>query len=898
MNYYEKYLKYKNKYLSLKGGDILNDEFIQNIEQIINYVLNINYNADLSSTLNIKRLLIFNILLYSGFLYRKKLIKEYIPLHAKKYLDKLKIGGLWSFEEKIQSILKKIKLPETNFDFLKNYSMKYYDNYPEIFNFNNDIELAKYSYGNPLNINDLFCLIIMIINNKFDNIYICLLKNIKNINIETEKNYKEFEINTKINEYSLQKLRDFNTNHYINLDNNYIFYDENINLDVLNKIDFQPTNNKNKIILFNIPQARDYFELITLLKTRLNHNITLEYNENDINDFNIFITSINGGNKERINHLLRNPNIFEIINLFCIPNVHVLDSIYNKNYINIERNADHNITYLCQRFPIIEGPTETNVRDRKNRTRITITSLSKISTLYTTYPFNSMKLVARVIQENPTNQHIPQNILWTSLNPLATVDQSGLVTAIQHGNATIRVIQRQPIGNVYIDISIEIVLQPAPIVEQKVGIINRPNYNELLFLSSYYDPINVPDDKEILRNRCNKGDANSAHLCYFLPVLTDHPGFLIKLNSNILIKCLSLNIVEYQSIAHGTPSMPIDVTQTNYFNRIKNILYLLVKCLKKENIEFCMLQELFKEANNETNLTNICEMNIFIKNYLNLYDYDFILGYPFYNSIIYKKNYRIEKIIKKKEFTSVLIKNSCSYLGICSLKLCCINESRPLRKYTNTLYCLCIAANIFNNYSNCNEIIMMGDFNMKSNELSIFNNYTRSILNGNNGIDHALIINRCELINLIINMDFIPYFGSIINTVRTWYTNDYTRANPHIVDNLQIILGFSTKFHNYNQINNLLTTRNSGDRYYFLIAIFYLYHNYKLEFYNVHSRMPPDIGIERNPKNCKRIMDLTSFCNFDIEDEETIALLTNFKTRKNEDNGYIYELIKFLEPSH
>lgn len=190
MNFYEKYLKYKNKYLSLKGGDRFSDEFIENIKIIIDYVCklpNIRFNSI------IKEMLIFNIFLYSGFIYRKKLI-EVFNKNRDDIPPKFKIlqDGLWSSEEKIKLIFNNYGFSETNYDLLKDYSIKYYDNYPEIFNFNNDIDLAKYSSGNPLNINDLFCLIIMIINNNFDNIYICLLKKVTDLLIE-KKNIKNLK---------------------------------------------------------------------------------------------------------------------------------------------------------------------------------------------------------------------------------------------------------------------------------------------------------------------------------------------------------------------------------------------------------------------------------------------------------------------------------------------------------------------------------------------------------------------------------------------------------------------------------------------------------------------------------------------------------------------------------
>jgi hypothetical protein len=73
---------------------------------------------------------------------------------------------------------------------------------------------------------------------------------------------------------------------------------------------------------------------------------------------------------------------------------------FNNKYINIQKNRVNNITYLCKKFPVIPK-AKNNIQKQQHHTNMNITtSTTNISTLYTSYPFNSMTLTAKISYDN------------------------------------------------------------------------------------------------------------------------------------------------------------------------------------------------------------------------------------------------------------------------------------------------------------------------------------------------------------------------------------------------------------------------------------------------------------------------------------------------------------------
>jgi hypothetical protein len=783
MNFYKKYLKYKNKYLILKGGDFqLRPSFIEKIENIIKYIKNICYKRSVDrgnfDTKIVINRLIFNILLYGGFIFRKETIIDGDIGQSRLLIDNN--GIFFNNEQKIIDILNENYIFNSSnpndiscevkiiIDLLKKYSNYYYDNYPEIFNYNNNVIPSK--TVNDYNLNDLFCLLFMIIkDNTNSDTYFCLLKQIKYITIFNQ-NYMKLDLNIVYSYFNYNfKKNLINSNP---MDNLQIFNsNNNINVADLININFNKSTTNNKYFLFNIPNLMDTSEENILNESDYprifdNRTLFLVYNEDDVNDFNLFINF--DSKNVKINNLIKNiPDIFYIVKC-AMPYNELIDYYYHQVYIDPYGNID-NITY-----------------DARN----------------------------------------------------------------------------------YAD--------PA-VIKTRDGIKENIRYDEIDLLSSYWDSKENPE--------CKKDTFSRTAACIYSPLLTDHSGFLVKFrNGQNIIKFLSLNIAEYQETKRGSAAMPVDEHPLGYFSRIKSILYLLIKILKKEDIECCFLQELFKVSDSNHNLTLDKKNTIFsfIRGYLNLYDYD-IQEVLHYNNIIYKKNYQdlTNNIISREKFTSILIGDT----SMCSLKF---SSSEARSSSLIKFYLICIFATIFNTYDICNEIIIMGDFNfrIRSGNL-LFIEEDRKVCGP--AIDHALVIGRDRMLAYINSLNFEIIFDSIVRFIRTNLSRINNAANPKrrggiLSPNLQInLLNFTgLNFSEFNQIYSLITQRHGlllenqvKNKYNFLVAIFYLYY----EFLSAGN------NIVWNE------FDLTNFHDF-TNAQNLECLFSGADDGSN--HGYIWHLLQFI----
>jgi len=785
----EKYLKYKNKYLILKGGEFqLRPTFIDKIDSIIKHIKNIVYTRSINKgnfdSKNIINRLIFNILLYGGFIFRKETIIDGNTPTSRSLIDSN--GIFFNNEPRITYILKENYIFNSSnpteiscevkkiIDLLKKYSNYYYDNNPEIFNYNNN-NIPSKSVGD-YNLNDLFCLLFMIIkDNSNSDRYFGILKQINHITILNE-NYIKFDFNIRYKIF----LYHFNDNYLINkypMNNASIFNTTpTINVHNLKNINFNKSTTYNKYFLFNIPNLIDasdeiFFENAEDPRLKDNKTLYLEYNQDDVNDFNLFINFC--GNIVKINNLIKNmPDIFYIVKC-CIPNSQIIDYNYNQVYVN------------------------------------------------------------------------PNNVVNRSI------------------------IKYQAIN--FDDRSIK----------ERDGINKNIHYDEINLLSSYWDHPPGP------KRECSKDTPSATLQCIYTPSLTDHAGFLVKLRNRFnVIKFLSLNISEYQE-KKRIASMITDYNAYVYFNRIKDVLYLLIKILKKEDIEFCFVQELFKAHYNlEINLTYEKRDIIFtfIKNYLNLYDYDIKdVPYTNYNNIIYKKKYDVpsNNIISKEKFTSILIGNT----SMCSVKF---TSTEVDRSPSIIFYIICISATIFNTYDNCDEIIIIGDFNFKfiGTQLRMLDNI--DIIYGPS-VDHAIVIRRRLMKTYINSLRFDRIFSPIIT---------YSRENLHIINNAAKLQAgtlseelrhnlFTYTRVNFQQLDDITRlingqqgqslNRQLKNKYNYIIAIFYL-SNYFLN-------------------NAGRI--ILSFREFDLRPFHDFSIARNleciFSGEDDANNhSYLWNLMQFI----
>jgi hypothetical protein len=775
MDYKKKYIKYKNKYLNLKGGLHQNDvKFIEDIKKIIEKVSIINYinSKNLDDT---KRRLIFNILLYSGFIFKKETIKDGFSHERYELIEN---DGFFNFyNNDILCILKNhFENPQYIIEILLTYSRNYYDNFPEIFNYNSSFTTNTFTekYLLPNDINELFCLIITIIQNSSDNVeYFDLLINTKQIcqkieefsqTIDLDMNFETFI--EKFNENLLNKVlvpeelsNKSSHKEYIKLKKNKFNNDNKYNsLDKLCKINFKLSKGCNNFILFNIPKLDKFDnELMNYMNLKMKDaKITVKYKLNDINDF--VIIANNNDIEITINNLIdKMPNIFYIINLSISHRI-ILDYIYNESFINIEDN--------------------------------------------------NIKMFWGILNEN---------------NKL----------------------------------------------KLRNGLIRGLKKDEFELFSSYFKGI---------KSKCEKDNFEKAKSCIYFPILTDHNGLLAKFNNgDKIINILSLNISEYQEKNHSTSSVPLDGAVINYFSRIKDILYLLVKVLKKEDIEFCVLQELLKNSpEQKSSLTEKIKDKIFefIKSYLILYNYNIINAFPYYNYIIYKQNYKIseDNIIKNKDFTSIFINNIC----ICSLKF-----PRSISKMFDNIRLLlvCIAATIFNKYENCNQIIILGDFNLTDHDGTLKLFKKDCIINGSSS-DHVIIINRMNMLYYINSLKFENlFFSEIIKNISEWFNNDSSDNVKEVKELIKEKI-INKYFENFAEVQILLNDSKETDcnfnTYYYLKIIFLIYY-YKSKFTREYII----------PKN-------TYFHDFsDIEN--LIVLYDNLDNiTENKLHGYLWELIIFL----
>jgi hypothetical protein len=680
MDFYLKYLKYKQKYLILKGGTPLKDIITKNILKykhllsvIIQHVnkIIIDTNADTNTdNYTIKLQLIFNILLYGVFIIREKILndQDFQDLGKKIQKSKLDLGSKECnnkiirkeicdyinnnlldiiINDEINLLCKEDSQKQNFICVLKKYALKYYDNYPEIFNYNYDFLNKEI---NNYNINDFFGLIFMTIKNYKSKVYIDLLLKIKEIKLP-KISYRIFNTQMTIQEliglYDKNKLNNEKISYNKTFNRNY----KRIKVADLKKINFIPSKSTNKFLLFKFlnDDLQNYRTITSTSK------LFIKYNEDNINDFDILLDC-----------KIIMKDLFNLVDIpyFNITEITELNSFYNQNYINVKYNPNKAInSFTCKR----------------NKDNIEI---------------------------------------------------------------------------------------------ERSGINFNENYNRLYFLSSYDSSINPENYKN------TKGDSHYKDFMYN-PSLTDHPGFLIMLNStnNDLVKIISLNISEYQEKKRGTPTMPLDNNIHNYKNRLFNIFYLLIKVLKKENIEFCMLQELFKTNQVCNNLTPIIIDNLkdLIDNYINIFGYKSNIKNKLinnYNYIIYKDNYCYNELfdINSNGVTTIRIGNT--YIGSNKYK-----RKKRSKLDEDILYLfiiICEAMRCFNKNENIETVIFVGDQNINLNDFNKVRFFKKYMIKSNS-IDHAIIFTRCDIIDILtefFNLDhqyYLELFVLIICPVKNRY---------------------------------------------------------------------------------------------------------------------------------
>ena len=737
MNYYQKYLKYKNKYLQLqlqKGGNF--DLYRDTITYIIGYLLN-----NLGASADNKKLLLYNIIIYGGIIIFSTYPDELEMAERRETLNNIMINILDIIGDINKELYNEL-IHSINIFHTIELIFFYYKFYPEIINLNIDSFLYK---GNSYSINEFFNLIFILIKKR--DISVCKIYLNNRIIINEEVVRLNITIPNSLIEHRGKLFNYLNQN----INNKENFYDINVPpiphrnyipqtsliqppiLDQSN-LDYKPLNFN--FILFKLGELNSVpIRTIHVNREDLS-NITIVYDKNNINKITVL---------EIDRYSIDNPklNIFEIL-YNCIDDIDILNNIFSECYAT-------NVLPTTYRF----------IQNSRNNNFMNNAHLQEL-----------------------LNRNLLVNPIWSS-----KIGKELIVHAL-----------------------------PSDLISSF-----RSMYKLDFFKSS------IP----ALRGA-------SRDTLWIYPSLTDHPGILLELNNyNRIIKLLSLNIAEcdlfYSTVdkpqQFNSKLIPFDSSIEYYYKRIFKVFYLLIKVLDKENIEICFLQEFLQPnnfdgalidhlgVNQRINFNSSCEeIFTFLQNLLRLVGYEiYTMPRPipvYYNAIICKNNYIVDP---PEEFNSSMLKGI--YINntyFCSLKF----TSKYILDMENTrgrdneasvrtfdLYMLGYIANMFNLQKLCDKIVIMGDFNLGNSNQdglrrhSLFSNYIR--LSDENELDHALIITRDQLNDILFPVNFTSLF---IDVFRQKLIDYYD--NP--INNLFFFNWYSIAYHmpmipvNFININTFL----------------------------------------------------------------------------------------------
>jgi Leucine-rich repeat (LRR) protein len=308
MNYYQKYLKYKNKYLQLQKGGCTTP-YRNTLTKIIRYII-----IDLIASNDDKKLLLYNIIIYGVIIIFSKI--EEVICEKEQRITLLR--------NIIQNILDIIKsntssvLHNQLYRFVKNPSVIdsiffYYKFYSEIINLNID----SFLYKNDLySINEFFNLIFILI--KCNNVHLCNIYLNNRISINTNIVTRNIEIPNFLIENKHKLL------HYLNSNvNNKIDNYENSNPPTLqSNLDYKSLNFN--FTLFKLGELNNYVDIEPAIIIDNLQNINIIYDTNNINNIIRLVLNAN---------IINNPklNIFEIL-YNCIDDIDILNNIFSECY--------------------------------------------------------------------------------------------------------------------------------------------------------------------------------------------------------------------------------------------------------------------------------------------------------------------------------------------------------------------------------------------------------------------------------------------------------------------------------------------------------------------------------------------------------------------------------------
>jgi Leucine-rich repeat (LRR) protein len=316
MNYYQKYLKYKNKYLQLQKGGYTTF-YINTLTKIIRYII-----IDLIASSDDKKLLLYNTIIYGGiiiFSKIKEMSRAILRNIIKNILDIIKSNVSSILYSELYKFINDLSVIDSIF--------YYYKFYSEIINLNIDSFLYK---SDLYSINEFFNLIFILI--KCNNVNLCNIYLNNRIIINTNISKK----NIKIPNFLIEKREKLLN--YLNFHKND--FDVNSNPPtLLSNLDYKSLNFNFTLFKFGELNNNVDTECINIENLQ---NINIIYDTNNIN--NIIELKLNFSK-------IDNPklNIFEIL-YNCIDDIDILNNIFSECYsttnlpttYHVIRNSENN----------------------------------------------------------------------------------------------------------------------------------------------------------------------------------------------------------------------------------------------------------------------------------------------------------------------------------------------------------------------------------------------------------------------------------------------------------------------------------------------------------------------------------------------------------------------------